>query len=203
MPTLARKAIILSITMLTAGAALADSGHHDRDGSGPRMGRDAMPMGGDRHEMMEHMMRMMTLMHGSDTMGPGMGVMGGPGMGGMSMMDRDMMQMMMGPGMMNDMPGGRPGRMMQSRLENYDADGDGALDLDEFPEWHAAMLHETMVDRFQHLDADGDGTITSEEMKALAGRVTRMGGGDPDKRPMMQGDDTGDRPMMQGMPDQN
>ena len=211
MPTLARTASIAAITVLIAGAALADSGHHDRDGSGPRMGadeprmgRDAMPMGGDGHEMMEHMMRMMMQMHGSDAMGPGtgMGFMGGPGMGGMSMMDRDMMQMMMLPDMMNDMPGSMPGRMMQSRLEDYDADGDGALDLDEFAEWHAAMLRETMVDRFQHLDADGDGTITSGEMKALAGRVARMRGGDPDRRPMMQGDDTGDRPMMQGMPDQ-
>jgi hypothetical protein len=40
-------------------------------------------------------------------------------------------------------------------------------------------------------------------MKALADRVARMRGGEPDRRPMMQGDDTGDRPMMQGMPDQN
>ena len=56
---------------------------------------------------------------------------------------------------------------------------------------------------FSLFDKDGDGTITSGEMKALAGRVARMRGGDPDRRPMMQGDDTGDRPMMQGMPDQN
>ena len=127
-------------------------------------------------------------MHGSDAMGPGMGFMGGPGMGGMSMMDRDMMQMMMGPDMMD----GMPGQMMQSRLEEYDADGDGDLSLDEFAAWHAAILRETMVDRFQHLDADGDGAITPAEMNALAGRMNRMRAGDED-----------DRPMMRNMPDQN
>merc|ERR1711974_568062 len=83
--------------------------------------------------MMQGMMRMMMQMHGSDAMGPGMGFMGGSGMGGQSMMDRDMMQMMMGP----DMMGGMPGQMMQSRLEEYDADGNGELSLEEFAAWHA------------------------------------------------------------------
>lgn len=203
MRTAARTASILAISVLSAGAALADSGHHDKDAAGPRMGRDVMQMGADRHEMMQGMMRMMMQMHGSDAMGPGMGFMGGSGMGGHSMMDRDMMQMMMGPDMMGGMPEGMPGQMMQSRLEEYDADGDGDLSLEEFAAWHAAMLRETMVDRFQHLDADGDGAITSEEMNALAGRMNRMRAGHEDDSPMMRDGDMDDRPMMRNMPDQN
>ncbi len=195
MRTVARTASILAISVLTAGAALADTGHHGKDAAGPRVSRDAMPMGVDRHEMMQGMMQM----HGSGVMGPGMGVMGGAGMGGMSMMDRDMMQMMMGPAMMD----GMTGPMMLSRLEEYDADGDGALDLDEFASWHAAMLRESMVDRFQHLDADGDGAITSKEMNALAGRMNRMRAGDEDDRSMMRDGDMEGRPMMRDMPDQN
>lgn len=209
MRTLTRTVSILAISVLTAGTALADSGHHDRDAAGsrigsdaPRMGRDAIPTGGDRHEMMAGMKRMMMQMHGSGAMGSGMGSTGGPGMGGMSMMDRDMMQMMMGPDMMGGIPEGMPGQMMQSRLEEYDADGNGELSLDEFAAWHAAMLRETMVDRFQHLDADGDGAITTEEMNALAGRMNRMRG-DADDRPMMRDDATDGRPMMRDMPDQN
>jgi len=192
MRTVARTASILAISVLTAGAALADSGHHEKDATGPGVGRDAMPMGAGRHEMMQGMIRMMMQMHGSDAMGPGMGFMGGSGMGGQSMMDRDMMQMMMGPDMMGGMPDGMPGQMMRSRLEEYDADGNGELSLEEFSDWHAAMFRESMVDRFQHLDADGDGAITSEEMNALAGRMNRMRAGDEDGRPMMR-----------DMPDQN
>jgi Ca2+-binding EF-hand superfamily protein len=209
MRTVAKTVSILAISVLTAGAAVAASGHHDSDAAGPgkrsdtpRMGSDATPMGVDRHERMEGMMRMMRQMHGSGAMNPGMGFMGGAGMGEMSMMDRDMMQMMMGPDMMGGMPEGMPGQMMQSRLEEYDSDGDGDLNLDEFAAWHAAMLRETMVDRFQHLDADGNGAITSEELKALAGRMNRMRDV-ADDRSMMRDGDMDDQPMMRNMPDQN
>lgn len=203
MRTVARTASILAISVITAGAALADSGHHDRDSVRPGVSRDAMPMGADRQEMMQGMMRMMMQMHGSDAMGPGMGFVGGSGMGGMSMMDRDMMQMMMGPDMIGGMPDGMPGQMMLSLLNDYDADGNGELSLEEFAAWHAAMLRETMVDRFQHLDADGDGAITSEEMNALGGRMNRMRAGDEDDRPIMRDGDMDNRPMMRNMPDQN
>ncbi len=191
MPALAKPASILAIALLTAGAASADNGHHDRNASGPRMGADAMPMGGDRHDMMKDMMRMMMRMHGPDAMTPGMGPMGGHGMPGMTMMDRDMMRMI-GSGMMDGMPQGAPGQMIQSRLEEYDSDGDGALNLEEFAAWHAAMMRERMVDRFQHLDADGDGAVTSEEMNAFADRLSRM------RNDAMKG-----RPMMRDMPEQD
>ncbi|MDF0596878.1 calcium-binding protein [Psychromarinibacter halotolerans] len=192
MRKVARTASILAISVLTAGAALADTGHHDKDTTGPDVSRDARPMGAERHEMMQSMMRIMMQMHGSGVVSPGMGFMAGPGMGGMSMMDRDMMQMMMGPAMMQGLPDGMPGRMMRSRLEDYDANGDGELNLEEFAAWHASMLRETMVDRFQHIDADGDGAVTSEEMRALAGRMNRIRANDED-----------DRPVMRDMPDQN
>lgn len=191
MPRLATPASILAIAVVIAGSAWADSNHHDR-GSAPLMGAEVMPGGGDGHEMMGYMMEMMMQMHGTGAMGPGMGPMAGPGEGGMSMMDRGMMQMMLGPDMVRGMTQDMPGQMMMSRLEEYDADGDGALSLDEFAAWHAAMMRETMVDRFQHLDADGNGAITSAEMNALAGRMDRM-----------REDDMGNRPMMPDTPDPN
>ena len=222
MRTFTKIASIAAVSALTATAALADDGHHGRDSAGPRMDIGDIPFGGDRHQMMRHMMRLMEQMHGSGVMDSGMGPMGGQGMDpmggrgmpGMSMMDRDMMRMMMpmmdGQGMGMGMDA-MPGEMMQSRLEEFDADGDGTLTVEEFADWHAAMLRETMVDRFQHLDADGDGAITAEEIEALSGRMTRMrerGRQDRPRRQMRDMDDSpmggsDERPMRQHMSDEN
>jgi Ca2+-binding EF-hand superfamily protein len=117
--------------------------------------------------MMKMMMPMMMQMH-SKMMDGGAGKMNGRGM---AMMDRDMMQMMMGPGMMADPSEKDASGMMQKRMAEFDADGDGSLSLAEFEALHAAMIRETAVDRFQHLDADGDGRVTEAEMGAPAQRM--------------------------------
>ncbi len=144
------------------------------------------------------MMQMMMSMHG---FGPDWIGLAGPGTGmagsgyGIGMMDRDMMRMMMGPDMMVGMVQGMPRQMMQAQLEEYDTDGDGALRLDEFAGWHAAMMRAQMVDRFQHLDANGDGRVTGDELDALAGRI--------DNGPLGDGPRTPARPGMNGMNEQN
>lgn len=58
---------------------------------------------------------------------------------------------MMGPGMMN------PAMMVVM----MDANGDGALSLDEFQAMHARM--------FKHLDANHDGQISADELNAFDG----------------------------------
>ncbi len=166
----------LAISLSTAGLAKADS----HRGHGAPQGNDsaAAPMG-DQSDMMQGMMRMMMQMHG-ELMGRGkMGAHSDRPANAMGMMDRDMMQMMMGTGT----PGTRKPEdmrsMMMMRMTEFDADGDGNLTLPEFEAMHGAMVRETMVDRFQHLDADGDGRITGKEMEAPAHRMQRSRGDGP------------------------
>ena len=51
-------------------------------------------------------------------------------------------------------------------FEKKDADGDGALTLDEFKKGMKDKQLEGAEKRFKRLDADGDGKVTLEEMKA-------------------------------------
>jgi EF hand len=60
---------------------------------------------------------------------------------------------MMGPGMMHG------GGMMRVIFAVMDADGDGALSLEEVQEAHARI--------FNAVDADGDDRVTPEEMQAF------------------------------------
>lgn len=154
--------------LLTAGAALADSGPHHGDTRGVGMGSG--------QGMMQMMMRMHGMM-GADGAMPGMGMMGMPdGMG--------MMGGMAGSGMMSALDEDGDGTVtpeearmrLGSLLSDYDADADGTLSISEFETLHSALIRETMVDRFQHLDADGDGRITAEEMQAPAAQMQRMQG---------------------------
>ena len=118
-----------------------------------------------------------------------------------------------GPGMMGNMGGmmqmfdadgdgtTTPDEMrtqLQTKLTEYDSDGDGSLSIAEFEALHSEM----MVDRFQHLDADGDGAVTPEEMAAPADRMERMQSmrsnmTDAPARPG-NGQGMGDGSMMQG-----
>lgn len=172
MPRFTQAVSVLAVLALTAAPALADSDHHTGNGAGPTGGDMAIPqMNGDMHNTM---MQMMMRMHAGGDM-PMMGM----GSSAMGMMDRDMMQMMrpmMGPSGdgMGDM-----GDMMRQGMMSHDGDGDDSLSLDEFADWHAQMMKETMVDRFQHLDADGDGKITGPEMQGFAGRIGSMPRMDP------------------------
>jgi Ca2+-binding EF-hand superfamily protein len=51
-------------------------------------------------------------------------------------------------------------------FEKKDADGDGALTLEEFKAGMKGKALENAEKRFEKLDKDGDGKVTLEEMKA-------------------------------------
>ncbi len=76
------------------------------------------------------------------------------------------------------------GAALSERLSRFDADGDGQLTLEEYAALDAEQGRARMVDRFQALDADGDGSVTGAEMTAPAERLTarldRDGDGDID-----------------------
>ena len=164
-------ALGLLISVGLANATLADSGHgHDKKAdaeatpSAPGMKmQDDNPqigmMGGDQQAMMHSMMQM----HMAEKTG------GGMEQTRMGMMDRDMMTMMM------PRDGGQSmSEAMRTKIDEFDADKNGALTLSEFKNLHMAALRERMVDRFQHLDSDGDGQITQIEIEAAVARMDAM-----------------------------
>jgi Ca2+-binding EF-hand superfamily protein len=51
----------------------------------------------------------------------------------------------------------------QGRLQEFDADGNGSLSLEEYQALWMSAMRERMVDRFQAHDDDGDGQVTVEE----------------------------------------
>lgn len=66
-------------------------------------------------------------------------------------------------------------QVRNERLAKFDADGDGALTLDEYQALWVDAMRERMVDRFQAHDDDGDGKVTMEEFnERFAGMVARM-----------------------------
>ena len=164
------KILATSATLLLAatGVVFAQAGHgHGAQQPGVATGTsdsESGPKTGDQTDMMQKMMPMMMGMHAR--------MMDHGDRPGMAMMDRGMMQMMMGPGMMGVPSVEEATAAMQARLSEFDADGDGSLSLSEFETLHSAMIRESMVDRFQHLDADGDGTVSPSEMVAPAGRMS-------------------------------
>jgi Ca2+-binding EF-hand superfamily protein len=68
----------------------------------------------------------------------------------------------------------------QSRLTEFDANGDGSLSLEEYQALWVDAMRERMVDRFQDHDDDGDGLVTAEEF------------GEPFDRIVSRLDDNGD-----------
>jgi Ca2+-binding EF-hand superfamily protein len=54
-------------------------------------------------------------------------------------------------------------QVRQSRLAEFDQNGDGSLSLEEYQALWVAAMRESMVDRFQAHDDDGDGMVTAEE----------------------------------------
>lgn len=86
----------------------------------------------------------------------------GPGMRGQGM--RGMMERGMMGRMGRHMGGHRGGRMGHGAMLPFlfaimDADGDGALTLEEVQEIHARI--------FRHVDADDDGKVTEAEIRAF------------------------------------
>jgi len=66
-----------------------------------------------------------------------------------------------------------------SRLAEFDADGDGNLNLDEYQALWLDAYRERMVDQFQRHDDDGDGMVTTEEFgEDQSGMVARMDSND-------------------------
>ena len=139
----------------------------------------------------------------------GQGGMMGGGQGGMM----QMMQMMQKHRqMMSGMMGGsdymswldkgatteEKQAILQAKLAEFDANGDGSLSIEEFEALHSAAIRELMVDRFQALDNDGDGQVTAEEMKAPASQSGMMGGGHGGQGDMMGGGHGGQGGMMGG-----
>ncbi|MGV8839651.1 MAG: EF-hand domain-containing protein [Bauldia sp.] len=56
-------------------------------------------------------------------------------------------------------------------LAEYDANGDGQLNLEEYTAYWTAQMLERIVDAFQELDANGDGNVTAEEWNAGIGNI--------------------------------
>ena len=54
-------------------------------------------------------------------------------------------------------------QVRQGRLQEFDADDDGSLSLEEYQALWLDAMRERMVDRFQAHDDDGDGLVTAEE----------------------------------------
>jgi len=65
----------------------------------------------------------------------------------------------------------------QAQLAEFDADGNGSLDLEEYQALWLDAMRERMVDQFQAHDDDGDGRVTVEEFgerySSLAQRLDR------------------------------
>jgi Ca2+-binding EF-hand superfamily protein len=86
----------------------------------------------------------------------------------------------------------------QSRLAEFDQNGDGSLSLEEYQALWMDAMRERMVDRFQAHDDDGDAMITVEEFAEpydrLVSRFDRNGDGalTPDEL-RRHGDRDGDR----------
>ncbi len=180
-------AALLSTTVV--GMAHADGNHGNR--TNPHgvqaYGPHANGPSANRSNMHGNMGQMIMMMHRGMPGNSGFGPMNRPGQSAMNMMDNDMMQMMMmGNNNMQQPSAEGLGNMLNSALTDYDADGDGALSLDEFQTFHSALIRDMMVDRFQHLDADGDGKISKDEIGNPAQRYQMRS---------MQDDDTEGRMM--------
>lgn len=191
-------------SLAMAAIASADPG----PGHGAPFGASGTPAGGQ--DMMQMMMRMHSQMMGGGAMhGGGMTGPGGPsgGMDNMPMMGGGPSRMGMGNmpamGMMAEFDTDEDGVVSSEELrtglqnlhDEYDANGDGSLSLDEFEDLHSAQIREMMVDRFQFLDNDGDGRVTQDEMAAPADRMQRM---ETMREQMMQGDESVPGRMMPG-----
>jgi Ca2+-binding EF-hand superfamily protein len=81
----------------------------------------------------------------------------------------------------------------QSRLAEFDQNGDGSLSLEEYQALWMDAMRERMVDRFQAHDDDGDGLVTAEEFgqsfERIIVRFDRDGDGEVTVDEMRRRDD--------------
>jgi Ca2+-binding EF-hand superfamily protein len=70
----------------------------------------------------------------------------------------------------------------QAKLAEFDRDGNGSLNLEEYQALWMDAMRERMVDRFQGHDDDGDGMVTAEEFgndySRIISRLDRDGDGE-------------------------
>ena len=73
-------------------------------------------------------------------------------------------------------------QVRQSRLAEFDQDGDGSLSLEEYQALWMDAMRERMVRAFQAHDADGDAMVTAEEFGSpfdrMVSRFDRNGDGE-------------------------
>ena len=73
-------------------------------------------------------------------------------------------------------------QVRQSRLAEFDQNGDGSLSLEEYQALWMDAMRESMVDRFQAHDDDGDAMVTAEEFgepfDRMVSRLDRNGDGE-------------------------
>jgi Ca2+-binding EF-hand superfamily protein len=66
-------------------------------------------------------------------------------------------------------------QVRQGKLQEFDANGDGSLSLEEYQALWLDAMRERMVDRFQAHDDDGDGLVTVVEFnESFDGLVSRL-----------------------------
>ncbi|WP_245231159.1 EF-hand domain-containing protein [Parasedimentitalea huanghaiensis] len=178
-----KAALALIFALGGANFVYADENHHENaipehhtteeQSAGNTSKQMMMPgsseMGGKHHEMMQNMMLQMHA---------GMAMKGS--VGGMGIMDREMLGFMHTPMGKNIKPDANgDGEISSEESQNHmqsmrtiaDKDGNGTVSLEEFETLHNMVMRNQMVDRFQHLDADGDGEITESEMTTQANRM--------------------------------
>ena len=161
---------LLSLGAIAAGSsALAENHHHSNgdDGETPFVEGSGM-----------------------DGMG-GMSGMGGDHMAMMQSMMQMHMSMMTQMAMNGQISALFDGNDVDSALADFDTNGDGMLDIDEYAVWDSQALRDMMVDRFQSLDADGSGDVTLDELQAALDDMStmdHMSGGMGDMNGGMDGD---------------
>jgi len=167
--TLATAAAVFGLVVAAAGPAFADCPR------GPGMGGGQMGGG----------------MMGGGQMGGGQ--MGGGQMGGGMMGGGQMGGGMMGGGqmgggqMMDDADPDDDGSLTQDEIDKargerfaqFDANGDGVLDLAEYQALWLDAMRVRMVRGFQRHDRDGDALVTLEEFTATTGNLARRCDGQP------------------------
>lgn len=186
--TRSSKSIIVSVLTMSlfASAAVANPDHHDGKGQAEMEETPFVDQSG---------MQGMSGMEGMSGMSD-MGEMGGTHMQMIQMM------MKMHMSMMGQMHGGGSAQL-KSLFANgatpaeimlqFDANGDGTLDLSEFQAWDTQAYKLQIVDRFQALDADGVDAISIDELTAAqtaGGMSVSMDSGMTDN--MMQDEMTDD-----------
>lgn len=144
---------LLSFGAIAAGSsALAESHHHNNEGDGETPFVEGAGMSGM----------------------DGMSGMGGDHMAMMQSMMQMHMSMMTQMTMNGQISALFDGNDVDSSLADFDNNGDGMLDIDEYAVWDSQALRDMMVDRFQSIDADGSGDVTLDELQTTLDDMSTM-----------------------------